>query len=134
MKTLYMRQKVFSWKDNFTVRGEDGSDCYRVEGEFLSWGKKLHVYDMPGNEVAFIRQKVMSWRPRFYVFVNGIQVAEVVREFALRPCYTIHGLGWDMKWTNRRSRSLFMRNVCCTRGASGTKLRHAFSVLSSSWW
>ena len=97
MKTLYMRQKVFSWKDNFTVRGEDGSDCYRVEGEFLSWGKKLHVYDMTDNEVAFIRQKVMSWRPRFYVFVNGIQVAEVVREFALRPRYTIHGLGWEVR-------------------------------------
>ena len=97
MKTLYMRQKVFSWKDRFNVQGEDGSDRYYVEGEFFSIGKKLHVYDMTGLEVAFVRQKAMSFRPRFFVFVNGIQVAEIVREFALRPKYTIHGLGWEVQ-------------------------------------
>ena len=97
MTSLYMRQKVFSWKDRFNIQGEDGSDRYWVEGEFFSVGKKLHVYDMTGVEVAFVRQKVMSFRPRFYVFVQGVQVAEIVREFALRPRYTIHGLGWEVR-------------------------------------
>ena len=97
MTSLYMRQKVFSWKDRFNIQGEDGSDRYWVEGEFFSVGKKLHVYDMTGVEVAFVRQKVMSFRPRFFVFVQGVQVAEIVREFALRPRYTIHGLGWEVR-------------------------------------
>ncbi|MBQ3277296.1 MAG: LURP-one-related family protein [Oscillospiraceae bacterium] len=97
MTSLYLRQKVFSWKDRFTVKGEDGSDRYWVEGEFLSIGKKLHVHDMTGVEVAFIRQKVWSFRPRFYVDVQGVEVAEIVREFALRPRYTIQGLGWEVQ-------------------------------------
>jgi uncharacterized protein YxjI len=43
---LYIKQKVFSWADRFTVKDENGADRYFVEGEMFSWGKKLHVYDM----------------------------------------------------------------------------------------
>ena len=47
---LYIKQKVFSWGDKFTVKDVNGEDRYYVEGEIFSWGKKLHVYDMRGNE------------------------------------------------------------------------------------
>ena len=50
---LYIKEKVFSWTDRFTVRDEQGNDKYYVEGEFFSWGKKLHVYDLHDREVAF---------------------------------------------------------------------------------
>ena len=95
---LYMRQKVFSWVDRFTVKDESGADKYYVEGEFFSWGKKLHVSDLNGNEVAFIQQKVFSFLPKFFVFVNGNQIAEIVKEFTfLRPRYSIEGLGWEIE-------------------------------------
>ena len=50
---LYMKQKVFSWRDRFYIKDEYEEDRYYVEGELFSWGKKLHVYDMTGAEVAF---------------------------------------------------------------------------------
>ncbi|MBQ2903722.1 MAG: LURP-one-related family protein [Clostridia bacterium] len=94
---LYIKQKVFSWKDKFTVKDEAGNDKYFVEGELFSWGKKLHVTDLGGNEVAFIQQKVFSFLPRYFVYVNGEEVAEIVKEFSfLRPKYSIEGLGWDI--------------------------------------
>ncbi len=94
---LYMKQKVFSWTDKFAVKGENGEDKYFVEGEFFSWGKKLHVYDAVGREVAFIKQEVFSFMPRFYVFINGIQVAEIVKEFTFfLPKYRITNLGWTI--------------------------------------
>lgn len=94
---LYMRQKVFSWVDRFTVKDEAGADKYIVEGEFFSLGKKLHVSDVYGKEVAFIHQKVFSFLPKFFVFVNGLQIAEIVKEFTfLRPKYSIEGLGWEI--------------------------------------
>ena len=71
---LCIKQKVFSWTDKFTVKDDQGQDKYYVEGEFLSWGKKLHVYDMNGSEVAFIKQKVWSFLPRYFVFINDMQV------------------------------------------------------------
>ena len=57
---LYMKEKVFSWGDRFTVKDEEGADKYIVEGEVFSWGKKLHVYDISGNEAAFIKQEASA--------------------------------------------------------------------------
>ena len=94
---LYIKEKVFSWGDKFTVKDEYGQDRYIVEGEVFSWGKKLHVYDMSYNEVAFIKQEVWSWLPRYYVFCGDLQVAEIKKEFTLfYPRYTIEGLGWEI--------------------------------------
>jgi uncharacterized protein YxjI len=93
---LYIKQKVFSWVDKFTVKDETGQDKYFVEGEF-SFGKKLHVYDAAGAERAFIQQKLLSFKPRYFVFVNGAQVAEIVKEITLlRPKYSVGGLDWEI--------------------------------------
>ena len=94
---LYIKQKVFSWGDKFTVKDEAGRDRYYVEGEIFTFGRKLHVYDMSGREVAFIKQEVWSWMPRYYVFCGGHQVAEIKKEFTFFfPKYTIEGLGWEI--------------------------------------
>ena len=94
---LYIKQKVFSWTDKFTVKDEVGKDRYTVEGEMFSFGKKLHVYDLRGNEVAFIKQEVWSWMPRYYVYCGGRQIAEIKKAFTLLfPKYTIEGLGWEI--------------------------------------
>jgi len=94
---LYIKEKVFSWGDKFTVKDDTGRDKYVVEGEVFTWGKKLHVYDMLGREVAFIKQEVWSFLPRYYVFCNGHQVAEIKKEFSfLFPKYSIDGLGWEI--------------------------------------
>ena len=94
---LYIKEKVFSWGDKFTVKDAYGEDKYIVEGEVFSWGKKLHVYDRSGREVAFIKQEVWSFLPRYYVFCNGHQVAQIKKEFSfLFPKYSIDGLGWEI--------------------------------------
>ena len=94
---LYMKQKVFSWADTFTVKDSMGEDQYFIKGEAFSWGKKLHVYDRSGREVAFVRQKLWTFMPRYMVSVNGTDVAEIVKEFTfLRPKYSILGPGWEV--------------------------------------
>ena len=110
---LYIRQKVFSWKDKFTVKDQYGQDKYQVEGEFFSLGKKLHIYDMAGNEVAFIQQKLLSFLPRYYVFVGDAQVAEIVKKFTfLRPKYEVLGLDWQVEG------DFFAHNYVITDGRS----------------
>ncbi|MDP4179580.1 MAG: LURP-one-related family protein [Bacillota bacterium] len=93
---LVIQQKVFSWGDKFTVMDEYGNVRYNVQGEAFSIGNKLHIYDTAQNEVAFIRQKVFSFKPRFYVFQGENQVAEIVKEFTFfHQKYSISGLNWD---------------------------------------
>lgn len=94
---LYIKQKIFSWNDKFSVYDESGVERYFVEGEFFSWGKKLHVYDKMQQEAAFIRQEVLTFLPKFIVSINGRDIAEIVKEFTFfKPKYRIDGLGWEI--------------------------------------
>jgi uncharacterized protein YxjI len=94
---LYMKQKVFSWRDRFFIKDESGDDRYYVQGEILSLGKKLRVFDSGGTEVAFIRQKVMSLLPRFFVEMNGRVVCTMVKELTFfRQSYRVEGLPWHL--------------------------------------
>ena len=94
---LYMKQKVFSWNTHFSVKDEHEDDRFTVDGEFFTLGKKLHVCDPFGREVALVQQKVFSFLPRFFVYVEGALICEIVKEFTvLRPKYRIEGLDWEM--------------------------------------
>ncbi len=93
----YVKQKVFSWGDKFRIYDENQNDRYYVQGEVFSFGKKLHLYNPGGTELAFIHQKVFSFLPRFFISRNGVDVAQVVKEFTLfRHEYTVEGLGWTV--------------------------------------
>jgi uncharacterized protein YxjI len=68
-----------------------------VEGEFFSLGKQLHICDSAGTEIAQICEKLLSFMPRYYVYVGETQVAEIIREFTFfKPRYSIDGLNWDV--------------------------------------
>lgn len=95
---LYLKQKVFSWSDRFYVKDSEENDRFAVQGEFLSLGKKLHIYDASNHEVAFIRQKILAWFPRYFVEIGGHEVCQVVREFSVfRPKYRLDGLPWRVQ-------------------------------------
>ena len=95
---LYMKEKVFSFHDRFTIKDEHGWDKYFVEGEFLSLGKRLHLLNVHGEEVAFIQQKLFTLMPRFTVSVAGREIAEIRKEFTLFfQRYVIDGLGWEIE-------------------------------------
>ena len=95
---LYMKQKVFSWKDKFSVKDSNGEDKYFVEGKAISIGKKLRVYDKNGTELAFINEKVVSFMPKFCVEMNGEEVAVIKKKVTLfKPKYLIEGPGWEVK-------------------------------------
>ena len=94
---LYMKEKVFSWNERFTVKDENGWDKYYVEGEFFSLGKKLHLLGAHGEEVAFIQQRLFTLMPRFAVTVAGREIAEIRKEFTFFfQRYVIDGLGWEI--------------------------------------
>ena len=95
---LYIKQKVFSWRDKFSITDADGVDQYYCQSEGFSFGKKLHLTDMNGNELAFIYERCFSFLPRYYVSQYGEVIAEVVKEFSFfNPKYRIDGLDWRVE-------------------------------------
>jgi uncharacterized protein YxjI len=94
----YIKQKVFSWNDKFTVKDEQNQDVYSVEGEFLSWGKKLHVRDRNGKEVLYIEQKLWKFLPTYSLFIEDKELAKVSKDFTFfKPRYTIEGPSWRVE-------------------------------------
>lgn len=92
---LYIKQKVFTIKDKFTVKNEEGNDKYFVEGKLFSLGKKFYIYNMEKEEVAYIEQKLMNLMPKFFVYVKGEKIAEIHKKFSfLKPKYEIVGKNW----------------------------------------
>jgi uncharacterized protein YxjI len=79
-----MKQKLFSWGDDFTIRNEAGEDVFFVDGKAFSFGDKLSFQDMHGNELAFIEQKLFNWGPTYEIHRGG-KIAAVVKKqlFAL---------------------------------------------------
>ena len=94
---FYLKQKVFSWGDKFTVFDANGNACFFVKGEVFTFGKKLHLLDINENELAFIHQKVLSFLPRYFISRNGEIYAEVLKRFTfLKQEYIINGLNWSV--------------------------------------
>ena len=94
---LYIKEKVFSWTDKFTIKDEYGEDRYTAQGELISLGKKLHVYDRFGEEVITIRQKVVSLLPRYTIYVRGRELGQLVKKISfLRPKYVLEGPHWEI--------------------------------------
>jgi uncharacterized protein YxjI len=95
---LYLKQKVFSWRDRFYVKDENGNNRYAVEGEIFTWGKKLHVYDTNGNKAAFIQQKVWSFLSCYYIEIDNRVVCKIVKEIAFfKQRYRLEGLSWRLE-------------------------------------
>jgi len=92
-----LKQKFWSWGDDFTIQDAEGRDHYFVDGKAFSWGDKLSFQDMQGKELALVRQKLLSWGPTYEIESEGRLVAVVKKElFTLFRCkFTVDVPGPD---------------------------------------
>jgi uncharacterized protein YxjI len=92
-----MKQKLFCWGDDFTIKNEAGDDVYFVDGKAFSIGNKLSFQDMAKNELAFIRQKLLAWGPTYEITRDGALAAVVKKHlFTFFHCkFTVDVAGPD---------------------------------------
>ena len=82
-----MKQKLFSWGDDFTIKDAEGREVYLVDGKAFSIGAKLSFQDLSGQELAFIKQKLLSSGPTYEIHREGQLVAVVKKKlFTLFKC------------------------------------------------
>ena len=92
---LYIKQKVFSFKDKFNVFDESGEIKYTATGEIFTLGKKLHIKDTAENEVIFIRQRLLTLLPKYEIALGSAEAVEIVKKFTVfRHEYAIPQ--WDI--------------------------------------
>jgi uncharacterized protein YxjI len=91
-----MREKVFSFADQFVIKNERDEDVAYIDGKAFSFGDKLSFKDITGRELAYIEQKLMTWGPTYEVYRNGLLAAVVKKKlFKLTPTFTVDVPGPD---------------------------------------
>jgi uncharacterized protein YxjI len=75
-----IKEKFWSIGDKFTIFDEQDKEKYYVIGKAFSWGAKLSFQDIHNNELAFIEQKLLSWKKRYNILIDGQVFAEITKE------------------------------------------------------
>lgn len=95
---LYIKQKVFSFRDKFNIYDENGNVRYTATGEILTLGKKLHITDSTGGEVMFIRQRLLTLLPKYEIILGGCDAVEISKKFTVfRHEYAIEQWGISIR-------------------------------------
>lgn len=71
MKKLYMKQKVLSLNEKFSVKDKDENIVYRVEGSFFKIPKSFTMYDENEEEIGTVTKELFKLLPKFTVNVLG---------------------------------------------------------------
>ena len=99
MKLLF-KQRFFSWFDSYDIYDEAGNTVYVVKGE-LSWGHLLRIYDAAGNDLGMIKEKVLTWLPKFEMYLGERYIGCISKEFSFfKPRYNIDCNGWQISGWN----------------------------------
>jgi uncharacterized protein YxjI len=96
MRMLF-KQRFFSWLDSYDIYDEDGNALYTVKG-VLSWGHCLKVFDAEGRYQGMIKERVLSFMPRFEVYLGETYAGMIRKQFTFfRPKFDIEMNGWRVE-------------------------------------
>lgn len=83
-----IRQRLLTFTAHYDIANEAGEPILEAVRE--SWFRPLIVIrSKNGVELVRLRQKLLTWRPRFDITRNGKPLATVVRRMTLMPYFTV---------------------------------------------
>ena len=96
MKLLF-KQRFFSWFDSYDIYDEAGNTMFVVKGE-LAWGHLLRIYDANGREIGCIKEKILTWLPKFEMYIGDRYAGCISKELTFfTPKYNIDYNGWHVE-------------------------------------
>ena len=96
MKLLF-KQRFFSWFDSYDIYSETGETLYTVQGR-LSWGHCLKIYDAAGREIGTVKERVLTFLPKFEMYRGETYVGCISKEFSFfKPRFHIDCNGWQVE-------------------------------------
>lgn len=92
---LYIRAKRFSMRETLIVRDEKDDPIYEIKSEWLSFGRKVHIYDQNNEEAASIEEKKLGFKPQYAIYQLDTKVAEVKKdEKMMGSDFEINKINW----------------------------------------
>lgn len=81
MKYL-VRQRLFAFNDSFYITDDQKEPVFQIEGKVFSLGNKLNIYDMKGNELIYIEQKLFKFLSEYEIYQGNRVVANVKKQLS----------------------------------------------------
>ena len=96
---LLIKQRMFTFTDNYYVYDETGEIRYEVEDALFRLGHQIHVYDKrSGREVGSIHQKLFTWMPEFEIVIDGRVMGTIRKKMTFfLPKYEVDYRGWTVE-------------------------------------
>ena len=95
MKLLF-KQRLFSWFDSYDIYDENMQTVFTVQGK-LAWGHLLEIYDRNYNHAATLKERVLTFLPKFEIYIGGQMIGEVKKEFTLfKPSFSLSCNNWQV--------------------------------------
>lgn len=109
-----LKEKYWSWGDEFSIRDDKDHVIYKVYGKAFSWGNNLSFQDHLGKELALISQKLLTLKPCYRIIIDGKVIAQLIKEWSWFDKtflldvpgpndYEIEGSFWSHEFIFRRS-------------------------------
>ena len=74
----HLKERAWTLRETFVIRDDAGNAVLEVRGKFFHIGDDLLMYDLSsGQEIARIKQRVISLRPSYDIYRNGQHWAHV---------------------------------------------------------
>ncbi len=94
MKLLF-KQRLFSWFDSYDIYNQNGDVIYTVKGQ-LSFGHCLNIYDAVGNQIGTVKEKILTFLPKFEIYTENRYLGCISKEFSFfKPRFNIDYNGWQ---------------------------------------
>ena len=92
-----IRERFFSFGDDFDVLDEHGNKVLHVDGKVLSVRDKVVIEDLNGDEVASVHRQLVALRQTYEIRIGGEKAAEVRKKLftPFRDKFTIDVPGPD---------------------------------------
>ena len=96
MKLLF-KQKFFSWFDSYDIYDDAGNTVFTVKGA-LAWGHLMRIYDASGNAIGYVKEKVLTFLPKFEMYFSDTYIGSIKKEFSFfKPRFNIDFNGWSVE-------------------------------------
>ncbi len=94
---MRLRERMFSWFDSFDITDGAGDKLFTVEGR-LDWGHRFHINDANDRHIATLKQVMLTFLPKFEMYVGQDYFGCVKKEFTLfRPRFTLEANDWHIE-------------------------------------
>ncbi|PMC80317.1 hypothetical protein CJ191_01800 [Aerococcus viridans] len=96
---LYMKQKVFSLKQDFNIYDHNQTPLFRISGKLFSLGRQLRIYDaLTDEELAYVKETLFRLLTQLKIYRDNDYVATIQQKLTFfKTKMAIQDLGWTIE-------------------------------------